>query len=90
MTQLSKDVVIKNELGVHARPAALIVQSISTLKCDVLVEYNGEKVNAKSIMGILMLAIEYGKEIKIHACGEHAQKAIEILEELIESKFGEE
>ncbi len=88
--QLSKTFIIRNELGVHARPAALIVQKMSSMKSDVMLESDGERVNAKSIMGILMLAIECGKEITVHVCGSDAQKAMDTLEQLIEDKFGEE
>lgn len=88
--QLSKTFIIKNELGVHARPAAMIVQNMSPIKADVMIESDGERVNAKSIMGILMLAIECGKEITVHACGVDAQKALDSLEELFKDKFGEE
>lgn len=90
MNQLSRKLTLLNELGMHARPAALIVQKVSCLECDVLIESNGEKANGKSIMGILMLAIESGTEIIVHACGPDAEKAVHLIEQLVEDKFGEE
>jgi len=90
MERMVREFKIHNELGLHARPAALIVQKISPLDCDVLIECSGEKVNAKSIMGILMLAIEHGKTIIVHASGADAEQALLVIEELIEDRFGEE
>lgn len=81
---------IVNELGLHARPAMLLVQAISRLKCDVLIEKDGLEADAKSIMGVLTLAAERGSQIKVTASGEDAEKAIDAIKKLIEEKFGED
>ncbi len=90
MSMVEKDFEIQNELGLHARPAALFVKTASTFKADILVEKDGKKVNGKSIMGIMMLAAAKGSAIKIKARGRDADKAIGALQQLILSKFGEE
>ncbi len=81
---------ILNELGLHARPAMLLVQSITRLSCDVTVEKDGVQADAKSIMGVLTLAAEQGSEVKVIAEGEDAQQAIEAIGKLIHDKFGED
>lgn len=86
---ISKKVEIKNELGIHARPAAMFVKLTSKFKADIFVEKDGESVNGKSIMGIMMLAASKGTQIKIKASGTDAEQAVEQIEELINSKFGE-
>ncbi len=81
---------ILNELGLHARPAMLLVQSISRLDCEVLIEKDGVEADAKSIMGVLTLAAEQGSAIKVHAQGSDAEQAILVIGKLIHDKFGED
>ena len=86
---IKKTLIIENKLGLHARPAALFVQTANKFKSDIQVEKNGQEVNGKSIMGLMMLAAGQGSAIIIKVAGEDAQEAIKKLEELILSKFGE-
>jgi phosphotransferase system HPr (HPr) family protein len=83
-------VTIKNKLGLHARPAALFVQLANRFKCDIFVNKNGVEVNGKSIMSVMMLAVESGSEIIIRGVGEDAREAVKALTELVESGFEEE
>ncbi len=80
---------ILNELGLHARPAMLLVQSISRLDCDVIIEKEGLEADGKSIMGVLTLAAEKGSHITIKATGPDSDKVIDAVQELINDKFGE-
>ncbi|MDR2258179.1 MAG: HPr family phosphocarrier protein [Treponema sp.] len=83
-------ITIKNRAGIHARPAALLVQTTKDFKSSIYFEKNKDRVNAKSIMGIITLGAAYGTEIKIIAEGEDEQEAVEALVRLFESKFEEE
>ena len=83
MPVLSKLVIVKNKQGLHARPAALFVQVANKFDARVTVTYNNEKVNGKSIMGILMLGAEQGTEIAIEADGKDAEIALAELEKVI-------
>jgi phosphocarrier protein len=85
-----KIITISNRAGIHARPAAMIVQAIKNYKCDIFLEKDSDKINAKSIMGIITLAAGYGTEIKITADGEGEEAAVETIVHLFESKFEEE
>lgn len=79
-----------NELGLHARPAMLLVQAISRLNCTVQIEKEGLEADAKSIMGVLTLAAEQGSQILVRAKGPDSEKAIDAIAKLIEDKFGED
>ena len=81
---------ISNELGLHARPAMLLVQAITRLACSVTIEKEGVEADAKSIMGVLTLAAEQGSSIKVRAEGHDAEKAVKALRELIDDNFGED
>ncbi len=81
--KVEKNVLIKNKLGLHARPAALFVQIANKFDCDITVVKGKEKVNGKSIMGIMMLAAGKGTRISIIANGEDAHEAVEELETLL-------
>lgn len=87
---LQKTFIIKNKLGLHARPAALFVQTSNKFKSHVTVTKNGEEVNGKSIMGLMMLAAEQGSKIIVKVEGEDAKELLARLEELIIKKFDEE
>lgn len=83
---------IKNKLGLHARAAALFVQITNKYESEIFVRVKGEqrRVNGKSIMGMMMLAVTCGKEIIIEVTGKDKKKVLEELTTLIEDKFGEE
>lgn len=85
-----KTVEITNKLGIHARPAALFVKEAAKYESDVLVLKNGQEVNGKSIMGIMMLAVECGSKITIKARGPDREQAVQALVNLVRSKFDEE
>src|SRR6201993_5007059 len=86
----TKDMTVVNKLGIHARPAALFVKTANRFTCDVFVEKDGEKVNGKSIMGLMMLAAGPGSKLTIHTEGNDASQAMAELETLIRRKFDEE
>ena len=81
---------IINRAGIHARPAAVLVQAVKDFKANIYLEKGQDKINAKSIMGILTLAAAYGTELKIIAEGEDEKAAVESLVRLFESKFEED
>ena len=79
-----------NELGLHARPAAMFVKLANRFNSDIFVSKGEEQVNGKSIMGVMMLAAGKGTKLKITAVGDDAETAIAEFEKLIKSKFGED
>lgn len=79
-----------NKLGVHARPAALFVKTANKFASDIIVEKDGEQVNGKSIMGLMMLAAGQGSKLVIIAEGSDAEAAVRELEALFHRKFDEE
>ena len=79
--------MIRNQLGLHARACALFVKTASRYRCDVFVSRDDLEVNGKSIMGVMMLAAEEGSLIKVRAQGEDETAAIEALKELVDGKF---
>jgi phosphocarrier protein len=81
---------IVNELGMHARAATKFVQTANRYKSEIAVEKDGQVVNGKSIMGVLMLVASKGSFVKIRATGEDSTGALEALGKLIRDKFGEE
>ncbi len=81
--------LIQNQLGLHARPAALFVQMANRFKSEIEVQKGRTKVNGKSIMGIMTLAAGRGSQITIRAKGLDASKAITVLTKLIRGNFGE-
>lgn len=84
-----RDVKIINKLGIHARPAAEIVKTAAKFKSRITIIRDELEVNAKSIMGVMMLAAEQGSTIKLRAEGPDADAALDALVELISGKFGE-
>jgi phosphocarrier protein len=86
----SKDLTIENRNGLHARPAALFVKTSSRYRSEVWVEKDGEKVNGKSIMGLMMLAAGKGSVLRVTAEGDDAGMVLTELEQLIRTRFGEE
>ena len=84
------EIAIKNSLGLHARPATLFVQLAAGFASEITVEKDGETVNGKSLMGLLMLSAGCGSILKIVAEGDDSLAALQALEDLIERKFEEE
>ena len=83
-------IIIQNKAGLHARPAAVFVQTASKFKSAISLEIEGRKVDAKSIMGVMSLGAGQGRQLVLKAEGEDAEEALKTLAELINSKFGEE
>jgi phosphocarrier protein HPr len=83
------EVQIVNKLGLHARASAKLTQLASTFSAEIWLSRSGRRVNAKSIMGVMMLAAGQGTSVMIDAEGADADKAIEALLQLIRDKFGE-
>ena len=86
---LERNVTIANKNGLHARPAAEIVKTAAKFKADITLVRDELEVNGKSIMGVMMLAAEYGSTLRLRADGPDAEEAVSALAKLIESKFGE-
>ena len=85
---VEKTVIVNNPLGIHARPAALLVQMASKFQAKIfLSKADIRGVNGKSIMSVMMLAAEKGAEVTVNAEGEDADRAVEALTELLESNF---
>ncbi|MGO8675648.1 MAG: HPr family phosphocarrier protein [Limisphaerales bacterium] len=89
-SNMTKDFVVSNKLGIHARPAAMFVKTANRFSCDIFVEKDGEKVNGKSIMGLMMLAAGPGSKLTVHVHGQDASQALAEIETLIKTKFDEE
>ena len=87
---LTKELTIANKSGIHARPAAMFVKTAARFGSDIFVEKDGEKINGKSIMGLMMLAAGPSITITIQATGKQAQAAVDTLCALVASRFGEE
>jgi phosphocarrier protein len=85
-----KTITVSNRAGIHARPSSMIVQLIKNHKCNIFFEKDNDRINAKSIMGLLTLGATYGTELKIIAEGEDEEDAVKILADLFDSKFDEE
>ena len=88
--KLQKEVTILNKLGLHARPAAMFVRVANKHRAEIWIEKDGEQVNGKSIMGLMMLAAGPGSRIVISAEGADAQNALNELELLVQRRFDEE
>jgi phosphocarrier protein len=86
----SRELVVSNKLGIHARPAAMFVKTASKFEADIFVEKDGERVNGKSIMGLMMLAAGPGSRLKIFAAGNDAHQALGEIEALLKRKFDED
>ncbi len=86
---LQQDVEIINKLGLHARASAKLSQAASQFQSEIFLERNGNRVNAKSIMGVMMLAASKGSTIRIEAAGPDEAEAMAALTALIGDKFGE-
>jgi len=85
-----KEVTIKNRAGIHARPAALIVKVANSFSSEIFMEKNGDKINAKSIMGIITLGAAYNSTLSIIADGKDETAAVDAIAALFENRFEEE
>ena len=88
--KIEREVAIVNRLGLHARPAAMFVRIASRHRAEIWVSKEGEEVNGKSIMGLMMLAAGQGSKLRIRCEGPDADQAMEDLEELIKAGFNED
>lgn len=86
----TRELTILNKLGIHARPAAQFVKTASAFLCEIRVEKDGEEVDGKSIMGLMMLAAGHGSVITVTAEGDDADQALAALEALVARRFEEE
>ena len=86
---IKNSITISNKLGLHARASAKLTKIATSFKCEVFMSRNGRRVNAKSIMGVMMLAAGLGAEVEIETEGEDEQAAMNALVALINDKFGE-
>ena len=87
---LTQDMVVTNSLGMHLRPSQRLVQTVLKFSCEVYIQKEGHRVNAKSIMGLLTLAASCGARLSVSCEGEDAEAAMEAIRRLIDSGFGEE
>jgi phosphocarrier protein HPr len=87
---IEKDLVVRNKMGLHARPAAKLVQAANKFACDVTLTKDGQDVNGKSIMGVLMLAAAQGTSVHVKAEGEGASEAVQAIAALFEKGFDEQ
>ena len=88
--KVEKEITIVNRLGLHARPAAMFVRVVSRFRCEIWVAKEGEEINGKSIMGLMMLAAGQGSKLRVRAEGPDAAEAVKEIEQLIQSRFSEE
>ena len=87
--EVQTTLVVQNKMGIHARPAAMIVKTANKYVADVFFEKDEELVNGKSIMGLMMLAAGNGSKLRVQANGPDSEKLIQELEKLFERKFDE-
>src|SRR4051812_49787075 len=88
--KITKEITILNRLGLHARPSAMFVKVCNKHKADIWVEKDGEQVNGKSIMGLMMLAAGQGSKLRVTCEGADADRALQDIEEIIERRFDED
>ena len=89
MSKIVKKLEIKNKLGVHARAAALLVQTVNKFSAQVSFSADGQTTDGRSILGVMSLGIPKGSKIQIEASGEDAEKVVKALEMLIDARFNE-
>jgi phosphocarrier protein HPr len=89
MPMISAELPIINKLGLHARASAKLTQTASRFRCEIWLSRSGRRVNAKSIMGVMMLAAGKGSTVVVEADGEDAEQAVSALQALVADRFGE-
>jgi phosphocarrier protein HPr len=87
---IKRCVTISNRLGLHARASAKLTKLAASFKSEIFMSRSGRRVNAKSIMGVMMLAAECGSTVEIRARGEDSQAAVDALAQLVQNRFGED
>jgi phosphocarrier protein HPr len=90
MSKVVKRIEIKNKLGLHARAAALLVQTVNKFSAQVSLSKDGQTIDARSIMGVLTLAAGQGSRIQVEATGEDAERTVKAIERLVENRFNED
>ena len=89
--EIIRKITVINKLGIHARPSSMLVQTANQFEADLFVSHDGQdEVNAKSIMGVMMLAAGQGTKLQFRAVGPDGEKLLDKIEQLINSKFNEE
>lgn len=89
MCDVLDDVVVVNPMGIHARPAAALAQGVATFQSEIYLFFKGNRVNAKSIMGLLTLGAACGSRITVSCSGPDAEEAMNTVKSIFESGFGE-
>ncbi|HTF93627.1 MAG TPA: HPr family phosphocarrier protein [Verrucomicrobiae bacterium] len=89
MSKVVKKFEIKNKLGLHARAAALLVQTVNRFSAQVTLTKDGQSADGRSIMGVLTLAATQGSKLHVEANGEEAERAVKAIEKLIDARFNE-
>lgn len=89
MSKISKKLEITNKLGLHARAAALLVQTVNKFSAQVTFSKDGQSADGRSIMGVLTLAATQGSKVQVEASGEDAERAVRAIEKLFDSRFYE-
>ena len=89
MVKVVKSIEIKNKLGVHARAAALLVQTVNRFSAQVSISKDGQTADGRSIMGVLTLAATQGSTIQVEAAGHDAEQAVKAIEKLVDRRFNE-
>lgn len=89
MSKVVRKLEIKNKLGLHARAAALLVQTVNRFAAQVSVSKDGQTADGRSIMGVLTLAATQGSKIHVEASGDDAERVVKALEKLVEARFNE-
>ena len=87
---ITKEIKITNRLGLHARPAAMVAQTAANFDCDIKIAKGKVEINAKSIMGVMMLAAEYGSTLQLTFDGKDEKQADEAISQLFANNFNEE
>jgi phosphocarrier protein HPr len=89
MSRVVKQLEIKNKLGLHARAAALLVQTVNRFSAQVTLSKDGQSTDGRSILGVLTLAAPQGTRIEVEATGDDAEQAVKAVEKLVNKKFNE-
>ena len=89
MSRVVKKLEITNKLGLHARAAALLVQTVNRFSAQVTLSKDGQSADGRSIMGVLTLAATHGSNVQVEANGEDAERAVKAIEKLLDSRFNE-
>jgi phosphocarrier protein HPr len=89
MSKVTKKLEIKNKLGLHARAAALLVQTVNKFDAQVTFSKDGQTADGRSIMGVLTLAATQGSKIQVEASGDEAERVVRAIEKLIDNRFNE-